>query len=172
MYIDDNRYLYEANALKDLEDVCEVNLLAAETLVNKEQATDIIAWTLSTQASMYESTGKVEKAIELNMRGYEMRLAEKPLKGGLLGGFEQNLAYNYNTANQHETALTWFEKSRHTWTAWNIQEGRGADWPTVTKKNTARCLVYLGRYDEAEQMLNISIAEFKQEKVLNWAMLA
>ncbi|UKZ68842.1 uncharacterized protein TrAtP1_009862 [Trichoderma atroviride] len=121
---------------------------------------------------MYESIGKVEEAIELNTKGYKMRLEEEPRKGGLLGGFEQNLGYNYNTANQHETALMWFEKSRVTWTAWNVKEGREGDWPTVTKKNTARCLVYLERYDEAKSLLDVSIREFKQEKPLNWAMLA
>lgn len=147
-------------------------MLAVEALEDKEKAIDIAAWTLSLQASMYESTGKVQKAIELNTRGYQMRLEEKPLKGGLLGGFEQNLAYNYNTANDHEMALTWFEKSRDTWIAWNVKEGRGAVWPTVTKKNTARCLVYLGQYDKAQELLDIAIAESKQEKPLNWAMLA
>lgn len=152
--------------------MCEVNLLAVETLDNKCQAIDIAASTLSHQASMYESTGKVQKAIELNTKGYNMRLEEKPLKGGLLGGFEQNLAYNYNTANDHKTALTWFEKSRDRWIAWNVKEGREADWPTVTKKNTARCLVYLGQYDKAQELLDIAITEFKQEKALNWAMLA
>ncbi|GFF21642.1 hypothetical protein ATEIFO6365_0015021400 [Aspergillus terreus] len=169
---DCQRYLYEINALRDLEDVCEVNMLAVEALEDKEKAIDIAAWTLSLQASMDESTGKVQKAIELNTKGYRMRLEEKPLKGGLLGGFEQNLAYNYNTANDHEMALTWFEKSRDTWIAWNVKEGRGAVWPTVTKKNTARCLVYLGQYDKAQELLDIAITEFKQEKPLNWAMLA
>ncbi|KAI9707499.1 MAG: hypothetical protein M1836_000460 [Candelina mexicana] len=101
-----------------------------------------------------------------------MRLEEKRPKGGLLGGFEQNLAYNYNTANQLEMALSWFEKSPDTWTAWNVKESRKADWPTVTKKNTTRYLVYLGRHDEAQALLDISIQEFKQEKPLNWAMLA
>ncbi|KAF2688084.1 hypothetical protein K458DRAFT_295015, partial [Lentithecium fluviatile CBS 122367] len=169
---DCQRYLYEMNALRELEDVCEVNLLAVETLDDKEQAVDIMASTLSHQESMFESTGKVQQAIELNTKGYHMRLEEKLLKGGLLGGFEQNLAYNYNTANQHDTALTWFEKSRNTSTDWNVKEGRKADWPAVTKKNTARCLVYLGRYDEAHELLETSIREFKQEKALNWAMLA
>ena len=143
-----------------------------ETLGDQKQAIDIKASTLSHQASMYESIGKVEKAIELNLRGYNMRLEENPLKSGLVGGFEQNLAYNYNTANRHETALSWFEESRNTWTSWNLRAGREADWPTVTKKNTARCLVYLGRHDEALTLLDTSIKEFKQEKPLNWAMLA
>jgi len=81
-------YLYEINALAELDDVCTVNLVAADTLDDKELAIDIIASTLSHQASMYESTGKVEKAIELNTKGYKIRLQELPLKGGLLGGFE------------------------------------------------------------------------------------
>ncbi|PKK40991.1 hypothetical protein CI102_14883 [Trichoderma harzianum] len=169
---DCQRYLYEINAFKELEDVCELNLLAVDTLDDQEQAIDIKASTLSHQASMYESIGRVEDAIEPNTKGYNMRLEEEPRKGGLLGGFEQNLGYNYNTANQHETALMWFEKSRVTWTEWNATEGRESDWPTVTKKNTARCLVYLGKYEEAQPLLDASIREFQQEKPLNWAMLA
>ncbi|KAB8202217.1 hypothetical protein BDV34DRAFT_215631 [Aspergillus parasiticus] len=98
--------------------VCEVNLLAVETLENRELATDIAASTLSHQANMYESIGKVHKAIELNTKGYNMRLGEKP--------------------------------SRDTWIAWNVNQGREADWPTVTK-NMARCFL---------------------EKPFNWAMLA
>ncbi|KAL6832199.1 P-loop containing nucleoside triphosphate hydrolase protein [Trichoderma camerunense] len=172
LLVDCQRYLYEINAFKELEDVCELNLLAVETLNDQEQAIDIKASTLSHQANMYESIGRVEEAIELNTKGYNMRLEEEPRKGGLLGGFEQNLGYNYNTANQHEKALMWFERSYITWAEWNEKEGREADWPTVTKKNTARCLVYLGRYEEAQSLLDISIREFKQEKPLNWAMLA
>ncbi|KAH8695778.1 hypothetical protein GQ44DRAFT_744505 [Phaeosphaeriaceae sp. PMI808] len=165
-------YLYEINALTDLDDVCAINLVAAKTLDDRELAIDIIASTLSHQASMYESIGKVQKAIKLNTEGYNMRLQEVPLKGGLLGGFEQNLAYNYNTANQNETALLWSEKSRATWTAWNVKGRRPADWPTVTKKNTARCLVHLGRLDDAQELLDTVVGEFRQEKPLNWAMLA
>ncbi|KAJ4161669.1 uncharacterized protein LMH87_007695 [Akanthomyces muscarius] len=166
------RYLFEVNALDELEDVCTVTLLAAKALIDEERATNITASTLSIQASMCESTSNVEKAIELNMKGYEMRLAENPIKGGLLGGFEQNLAYNFNTANQHKEAVEWFNKSKKRWIAWNVQEGRAADRPTVTKKNTARCLFYLGRYREAESLVKVSKTEFRNEKVLNWAMLA
>ncbi|PIG79027.1 hypothetical protein AARAC_003611 [Aspergillus arachidicola] len=169
---DCQRYLYETNAVEELKDVCEVNLLAVETIDNSELATDIRASTLSHQASMYKSTGGVHKAIELNIKGYSMRLGERPLKGGLLGGFEQNLGYSYNTANDHHTALTWLERSRDTWIASNVKQGREADWPTVTTKNIARCFVYLGHYDKARELLDIAIYEFKLEKPLNWAMLA
>jgi hypothetical protein len=102
-------------------DVCELNIAAVDTLDDQEQAINIKASTLSHQASMYESIGKIQKVIELNTKGYNMRLEEEPRKGDLLGGFEQNLGYNYNTVNQHETALMWFEKSRITWNAWNVK---------------------------------------------------
>ncbi|KAM7195974.1 hypothetical protein V8F33_006425 [Rhypophila sp. PSN 637] len=128
----------------------EVTIEAVEFLPNKAEADDLTAWTLPLQASMEESIGKVHEAIELNLRGYEIRMREVPLKGRLLGGFQQNLGYNYNTANAYEKALEWFEKSRDTWTAWNIKEGREADWPT--------------------ELLDISTNEFKKESELNWAM--
>ncbi len=83
-----------------------------ETLDNDALAIDFAALTLSHQASIYESTRKVQKAIELNVKGYELRLSEHILKGWLLGGFKPNIAYNYNAASDHEAALTWFEKSR------------------------------------------------------------
>lgn len=70
------------------------------------------------------------------------------------------------------TALKWFTKSKETFIAWNTREGGPENWPTVTKKNTDRCLFYLGQFDEAEKLLNISIAEFKAEKVRNWAVIA
>lgn len=142
------RFLHEISAARDLEDVCEANLSAVDTLDNdqKDQAIVMKASDLSDQASMYESVGKVKRAIELDTEGYEMRLQERPLKDGL---FEQNLAYGYKTANNHVNALKWFEKSRDTWIAWNEKNGREVHWPAVTKTNTARCYVYLEQYDKA-----------------------
>ncbi|OBT61237.1 hypothetical protein VE03_09669 [Pseudogymnoascus sp. 23342-1-I1] len=166
------RYAYEANALRDLEDLCEVNLIAVNTLDNEDQTADLIASILSHQANMYECIGKAEKAIELNKRGYEMRLREVPLKHGLLAGFESNLGYNYNTANDHKTALLWFEKARDRWLAWTASQGKKPGWPIHMKKNMARCLVYLHDLAGARDLLHISIAEFKNSELLNWAMLA
>nr|POE54252.1 hypothetical protein CFP56_63555 [Quercus suber] len=96
---------YEINALPDLNDVCEVNLQAVEIMTDRKTAVNVKASTLSHQASMYESIGKVEQAIGLITQGRNMHLPEGPIKGGLLGGFEQNLGYNYNMANQHEESL-------------------------------------------------------------------
>ncbi|KAK1826926.1 NB-ARC [Podospora conica] len=168
------RYLFETNSLKDLQDMCEVSLVAIEILraSDKEKANHLTACTCALQANMYESTGKVDKAIELNLKGHKLRLEEVPLKLRLIAAFEQNLAYNYNTANDHESALAWFEKSKDTAIASSIEEGRGALWPNVTKKNMARCLLYLDQDDKAQDLLNVSINGFRGENPLNWAMLA
>lgn len=154
--------------------MCAMSHVAIESLrlSDEAHANDITAWTWSLQANMYESTGKVDKAIELNLKGHKLRLEEVPLKLRLIAGFEQNLAYNYNTANDHESALAWFEKSRDSAIASSVQEGRGELWSDVTKKNMARCLLYLGQDDKAQDLLNVSINGFREEKPLNWAMLA
>jgi hypothetical protein len=43
-----------------------------------------------------------------------MRIGKKPLKSGLLGGYEQNLAYAYNAANQHGRTVTKLQKTADT----------------------------------------------------------
>jgi tetratricopeptide (TPR) repeat protein len=110
----------------------------------------------------------VRLAITLNLQAYGLRLQEAPPKTGLLAGFEQNLGYCYDTANEHATALLWFEKARARW----VEQGK--EWPPMTKMNMARCLVYLGRYKEADELLDGAIGEFKAaaEERVNWAMLA
>lgn len=152
--------------------MCEVNLTAVRMLDDQAQKTDSIASILSHQANLYESIGRVSEAILLNKQAYEMRLHEQPLKQGLIAGFESNLGYNYNTANDHETSLKWFEKARDRWLIWTASQGKKPDWPIHMKKNMARCLIYLGDYDGAFELLETSIVEFKAAKPLNWAMIA
>lgn len=159
--------MYESNALQELEDLCEANLVAVNTLENKDQTDDLKASILSHQANMYESIGKVDLAIKLNIQGYQMRLNEQHLKQGLLAGFESNLGYNYNTANDHKTSLVWFTKARDRWFTWTASLGRKPDWPTHMETNMARCLFYLNDLAGARQLLDISIAEFLDTKPLN-----
>ena len=74
------RYLYEANALADLESLCDVNLVAVGTLEVGSQKDDLKASIMSHQANLAESLGNAEEAIDLNKRVYEIRLQEKPMK--------------------------------------------------------------------------------------------
>ncbi|KEZ45512.1 hypothetical protein SAPIO_CDS1836 [Scedosporium apiospermum] len=166
------RYMYESNALQDLRELCECNLIAANTLDDGERTTDLVAVIYSHQANLEESLGNPLKAIELNKKGYEMRLRESELKQGLLAGFESNLGYNYNTANDHKSALQWFHKARDRWYQWMADQGKEPDWPTHMKANTARCLVYLDNLAEARRILDVCIPEFKVAAPLNWGMLA
>lgn len=166
------KYLYEANALTDLESLCEVNLVAVNTLGDEPRKDDLRATIMSHQANLAESLGQARKAIDLNKRVYEIRFQEKPMKQALLCFVSNNLGYCHNTANDHKTSLEWFHKARD-WGAASIEsQAKTHDCPPFILKNTARCMVYLDKLQEAQEMLDISIPQLKTAKPLNWAMLA
>lgn len=168
------RFLSEANALADLENLCDVNLTAAEMLEDGPQRDNVKALIMSHQAQLAESLGDAEKAIDLNKREYEIRLRENPAKKELLGYTASNLGYCYNTANDHRTSLEWFQRSRDWWAEVAKSQGeaqtetRGC--PPSILKNTARCMVYLNDFSGAKEMLDLSMPLLKNAK--NWAMLA
>ncbi|KAI9842890.1 MAG: hypothetical protein M1837_006722 [Sclerophora amabilis] len=166
------RYLYEANALTDLESLCDVNLVAVETLEDGPQKDDLKASIMSHQANLAESLGNAEKAIDLNKRLYEIRLQEKAMKHDMLCYTSNNLGYCYNTANDHKSSLRWFQRSRDWWAALVESQGESRDCPPFILKNTARCMVYLNDLKGAKEMLDISIPQLRNAKPLNWAMLA
>jgi hypothetical protein len=69
----------------------------------------------SHQANLCKGLGNVKRSIELNNKGYKIRLEEDPNNQVLCYGFEANLGYTYNTADAHETAMNWFSKARKRW---------------------------------------------------------
>ncbi|KID94052.1 pfs domain-containing protein, partial [Metarhizium majus ARSEF 297] len=166
------RFLYESNALTELESLCHVNLVAVNTLEDGPQKNDLKATIMTHQANLAESLGNAEKAIELNKGAYEIRLYENPLREVLLCYIANNLGYCHNTANDHKTALEWFQRSRNWWPASVESQGATRDCPPFILKNTGRCMVYLNDFKGAKQFLNISIPQLKNSKPSNWAMLA
>lgn len=44
--------------------------------------------------------------------------------------------------------------------------------PSYILKNTARCMVYCNDFDGAREMPDISMPRSKNERPVNWAMLA
>ncbi|KAK3348911.1 hypothetical protein B0T25DRAFT_546787 [Lasiosphaeria hispida] len=74
-----------------------------------------------------------------------------------------NLGYTSDTANDHTAALEWFNKSREWW---------GFDFPPHILMNRARCLVYLGEYKGAKDLLDKLFAQVREAQTVNWAVLA
>lgn len=161
-----HRFLYESNVIEDLQKLCDINAAAVNTIESGDRHDDLKASILSHQANLYESIGMVDKAIEWNKEAYEIRLHETNPKFHLIAGFESNLGYCYDTANDHETALMYFRKAQTTCLSQKL------DWPTHMKKNMARCMFHGNNLNEARSLLLASIAEFKGESPLNWAMIA
>ncbi|KAJ2979535.1 hypothetical protein NUW58_g7177 [Xylaria curta] len=166
------RFLSETNSMAELETLSAVNLGALNRLGDIPQMSDLKVSILSHQAQAAESIGHPLKAIELNQQCYDLRLQEEPRRNLLLCFASNNLAYCHNTANLHEMSATWYDKSKSYWDL-AVKNGEATgDRPARHIKNHARCLVYLGKYDQARQMFEIAIPRLKSEKPLNWAMLA
>ena len=158
--------------MTDLESVCDVNLVAVETLEDGHEKDDLRATVMSHQANLFESLGDAAKAIHLNKGVYDIRLKEKPRKLELLGYVSNNLGYCHNTANDHKNSLEWFQASLGWWAALVDTQPEAHSCPPFILKNTARCMVYLNDLEGAKDMLDISIPKLKNAKPLNWAMLA
>lgn len=156
----------------DLESLCDVNLVAVETLEDGSQKDDLKATIMSHQANLAESLGNAEEAINLNKRVYEIRLQEKPMKQALLCYVSNNLGYCYNTANNHKSSLEWFQRSRDWWATLVEIQGETRDCPPFILQNIARCMIYLNDLKQAQEMLDTSIPQLKNAKPLNWGMLA
>lgn len=159
------------NALTELRSLCEVNLQALNRLPDGPRKLDLKASTLSHQAQAAESLGDPLKSIELNLQCYQIWLEEEPCKKKKLCFSANNIAYCHNTANLHEESEKWYEKSKYLWEACVENGEDDGDRPARHIKNHARCLVYLGKYDKADAMFDISITRLMIEKPLNWAML-
>ncbi|KAI0102845.1 hypothetical protein GGR51DRAFT_562299 [Nemania sp. FL0031] len=169
LLIECQRYLYESNKFDELGDMCSVNLLAVRTLDDERKAKELLPHIYSQQANIHEGLGNPEKAIKLNKEGYQIRLGEDPINQALCSGFEANIGYTYNTANDHQVAMEWFKKARDRWIKSVDKSGNENSYPPVLKKNMARCLVYMGKSSEARSLLETAIAELQVD---NWGMMA
>ncbi|KAI0384927.1 hypothetical protein F5Y04DRAFT_276993 [Hypomontagnella monticulosa] len=144
------RYLYEVNLLVEFESVCDANLKALGTIENGPNKTDLEITTKTHRAQAAETLGDVERAIELNIEAYNMRLSENPRKKLLLCYTANNLGYCFNTANDHTSSLEWYNVSENWW----------------------RLLASDGQLEEAKELFDISLERLRTETPLNWAMLA
>ncbi|KAK0747419.1 pfs domain-containing protein [Apiosordaria backusii] len=159
------RYLLESFSLQDLEVTCTVNMAAVELLDSCLEREDLSGTILSHQAQMAECLGEGEKAVRLNKEEYDLRLLKPSQNRELLCYTSSNLGYCSNTANDHTAALEWFDKSREWW-------GSEAGFPPQILMNRARCLVYLGEYKEAKELLDTFFAQIGEAQTVSWAVLA
>lgn len=160
-------FLSEMSRMTELFSVCETNLRALDLLADDLKKLDLRTSIFSHQAQALESLGQPHEAIKLNLSCYDIRLAE--MNKPLLCLTANNIAYCYNTANEHEKALEWYLKSKEWWIEASQEAQEQPPWHLT---NRARCLIHLERYTEAAELLEISIPRLKTETPQNWAMLA
>lgn len=152
--------------------MCEINLEALQGIEDEAKKFDLTIVIISHQAQSAESLGDATRATGLNLKQYEMRLQQHPVKKLMLVYCANNLGFSYNTANDHTTALYWFQKSAEWWESM-VSDGESVGpRPARHLKNHARCLVYIPDYKAAKAMFDEALPRLQTEQPLNWAMLA
>ncbi|KAI9044341.1 uncharacterized protein KD926_000942 [Aspergillus affinis] len=156
------RNLYETNRLIDLENLCQLNLFVIQGVHDYLDKVELRIAVMMDQASVAESLGNGERAIEILEELYDSARRYRHPDYELLCRLSHNLGCCHNTANDHERALEWFQQSQGLW----------LDLPAYIIKNTGRCLIYLDDLEGARRDLGISIAQIESRKPMNRAMLA
>ena len=126
---------------------------------------DFKATIISHEAQMVESLGGAQKAIHLNQKGYEIRLAEQPQNRVVLCYTAANLGYCYSSANNPALAVEWLDKAREWW-------GDLPSYPPNIVANKARCFVQLGNFGKAKELIDFFMAEIQDVDRVNWATLS
>jgi len=167
-----HRYLYENCAFEECERTCLVNRDAASTLVSKEDKVNLECSIMSHQAQIAEKLGNSQKAIEISQQYIDNRLAESPRKLVLLAYSACNQGIIYSSANDFAKSLECFQQSRQWWEAHFVSKGESREYAASILVSEARCMIGLGEFDKAEEMLDTTIAKVKEEKSLNFGTLA
>ena len=142
-----DRYLLESFSVEDLEVTCKVNMTAVKLLDPGPEREDLRGTILPHLGQMAECLAQGTRAVRLHEEEYDLRLQD-PAKNRKLPSYtSSDLGCSTDTANDHTSALEWFDKSSE-W--WGSESGVG---PQILM-NKARCLIYLGRYEEARELLD------------------
>ncbi|KAJ5184902.1 hypothetical protein N7472_009742 [Penicillium cf. griseofulvum] len=169
---DYQRYLYENCAFEECERTCAVNWAAASTLVSEEDKTKCEGTIISHQAQVLEKLGNMHKAIEICQKGIDIRLGESPRKQILIAYSYCNLGIIYSSSNNFPKATGYFQESRQWWAAHFDDKGETRKYSSSILVSEARCLIGLGEFHKAEEMLDATIAQVREEKPLNFGTLA
>ncbi|KAK0609965.1 hypothetical protein B0T17DRAFT_603393 [Bombardia bombarda] len=160
------RLFSDMNDLQQCEKACSTNLLALDQLEPGPRKEDLKATIISHQAQTAESSGDAQRAIQLNIESYKIRLAEQPKKTDLLCYTAANLGYTYSSAGNQESALESFKEAREWW------GDDKSDYPLNILVNEARCYLLLGDYDRAAELLSRVTAPANIAKDANLAAIA
>ncbi|KAK1142473.1 hypothetical protein N8T08_007835 [Aspergillus melleus] len=152
----------------DLKNLSELNKIALEAVRECPEKKELEVANMIHQASVAKSFGSPKKAIELLNELYESELQENPANHELLCRLSTNLGCCYDTANDHETALEWFQRARDIWP--QFEGNRGV--PAVILKSSARCMLYLNDFEGARKNLDKCIFQLEMTKPMNRSVLA
>ncbi|KAK8022424.1 hypothetical protein PG993_013191 [Apiospora rasikravindrae] len=169
---DYQRYLYEKCDFEECERTCAVNRAAVSTLSSKKEMVDLECTILSHLSQVFEERGDFLKAIKICQQEIDLRLRESPQKKILLAYSTGNLGISYESANNFPKALECFKDARKWWEAHFAEKGEDRKYDASIIVYEARCMIGLGDFDVAKEMLDTAVAQAKEEVSLNFGTLS
>ncbi|KAI0096977.1 P-loop containing nucleoside triphosphate hydrolase protein [Nemania sp. FL0031] len=166
------RYLYENCAFEECERTCALNRNAISTITTAEERIDLEATIMSHQAQVAEKLGNIEQALNICQQQINIRLNQSPPNLILIAWSFCNLGIAHSSANNFEKALEDFEQSHKRWDAHFSEKGERRQLASSIRVSEARCMIGLERFNDAEEILDMTIAQIKGESPVNFGTKA
>ncbi|KAK8130629.1 hypothetical protein PG999_003009 [Apiospora kogelbergensis] len=158
--------------LNDYQRTCEVNRAAASTCSSKELRVDLEATILSHLSQVAEQRGEFSKSIKACEDQIRCRKGESPQKKVLLAYSVSNLAISHSSANEFSKAFEYYQEARMWWKLHFDEKCENRQYAASILVHEARCMIELGKFAEAEEMLDTTIAQVKADISLNFGTLS
>ncbi|KAK3379097.1 hypothetical protein B0T24DRAFT_610704 [Lasiosphaeria ovina] len=174
------RFILEQHAFPELADMVQVNEIALSTLDPADQTYDLLSSLPSHLGQMQARLGKSREALDSATKSRAIRLRDPEAEPREVAWAEHNIAQVLTTFGPLDEALEWHQLGLGTWKAWASSQQGNVDGgaaqivtaPPVMKTGLGRCLVFMGRLEEARPYLESAYSDLMDTKPLNWAMAA
>lgn len=149
-----------------------VNKIAMQTLPQPHKEIYLLSSTEIHVASMWAFRGQFKLALNSLLTAHSLKQTENPIDLPNTCWIEDNLATIYGCLGDFDAAIKWADRSRETWRAWSESSGAEFRCPPLLKLTHGRILVYAGRLEEAEMLLNEALDELLAAVPFVWAPTA
>lgn len=167
------RFLLEQHAFQDLEDMVAENQAALDTLTSEDRTYDMLASLPSHLGHMYIRLGQQRKALESALKSRDIRLEDPDGDSREVAWAESNIGQILVTSGSLEDGLKWHTMAKDTWTAYDQkQQPPSTSVPPLFPLNIARCLVYMGKLDEAEPIVTSALSQLLEARPLMFGAAA
>lgn len=167
------RYLLEINAYDELQDLIEVNTIVLESLPEDQRSVGLQGSLTSHKGQVLCRLGKPEQGVKWLTKSYEIRSRDVPFNPRESSFAADNAASGFATLNDFEEALLWYNRARDHYQEWlDQQQVVNAQLLPSLLRSRAEGVLFMGRSEEARELVTQSLAQIEATKPYPWAAAA